>query len=95
MTSPETDSLTQSDQPNELFINAQLQNDAQNKYDDVVIPNNVKYLSEVFSMSHAAQLPPHRTGIKKIIEISDGKLPRVVLMSRLSEKEKEENRPTY
>ncbi len=56
----------------------------------MVIPDNLKHLSDVFSMSNAAKLPPHRTGIDMTIDIPEGKLPRVVPMSRLSEKEKEE-----
>ncbi|KAI0994307.1 hypothetical protein K3495_g13875 [Podosphaera aphanis] len=88
--SPEYLLLSELNQPNETFVNALSQSDAQQEDDTVVIPNNLKFLSEAFSKSSAANLPPYRDGFDMTIDIPDGKLPRVIPMSRLSEREKEE-----
>ncbi|KAI1005275.1 hypothetical protein K3495_g2941 [Podosphaera aphanis] len=88
--------LSSNDRSNETFISALVRVDAQQENEDVVIPDNLKFLSEAFSKSNAAKLPPHRDGVDMTIDIPDGKLPRIIPMSRLSEREKEEaNKQTH
>ncbi|KAI0992845.1 hypothetical protein K3495_g15339, partial [Podosphaera aphanis] len=68
----------------ELRINSLLSEDAQAENDEMKLPNNLEFMQEVFSKSSAAKLPPHREGIDMTIDIPDGKLPRIIPMSRLS-----------
>ncbi|KAI1003883.1 hypothetical protein K3495_g4328 [Podosphaera aphanis] len=88
--SPDTIPHTENEHIVEVFLNTFKQNDAQLENYDIVIPDDLRHLSEASSKSNAAKLPPHHNGIDMTIDIPDGKLPRVVPMSRLSEKEIEE-----
>ncbi|KAI1004669.1 hypothetical protein K3495_g3548 [Podosphaera aphanis] len=81
---------TENDLTDEILIRSLVRDDAQQEDEKVIIPDSLKFLSEAFSKSSAAKLPPHRNGVDMIIDIPDGKLPRVIPMSRLSEREKEE-----
>ncbi|KAI1006001.1 hypothetical protein K3495_g2219 [Podosphaera aphanis] len=81
---------TENDLTDEIPIRSLVQDDAQQEDKMVIIPDNLKSLSEAFSKSSAAKFPPHRNGVDMIIDIPDGKLPHVIPMSRISEREKEE-----
>ncbi|KAI1008085.1 hypothetical protein K3495_g151 [Podosphaera aphanis] len=81
---------TENDLIDEMLINSLVLKDAQQGNENVIIPENLKFLSEAFSKSSAAKLSSHRDGVDMTIDIPDGKPPRVIPMSRLSKREKEE-----
>ncbi|KAI1005125.1 hypothetical protein K3495_g3086 [Podosphaera aphanis] len=73
-----------------LYVNATIINDAQVENIDMTLPENLKSMISVFSKTNAEKLPPHRENIDMTIDIPNGKLPRVIPMNRLSDKEKTE-----
>ncbi|KAI0994990.1 hypothetical protein K3495_g13190 [Podosphaera aphanis] len=87
-----SDLINNKDHITESTITSLARNDAQEEDVNMTIPENLKFLKAAFSKESAAKLPPLREGIDMSIEIPDGKLPRVVSMSRMSEKEKIEAR---
>ncbi|KAI0998192.1 hypothetical protein K3495_g10001 [Podosphaera aphanis] len=83
-----SDLINNKDHITESTISSLARNDAQEEDVNTTIPENLKFLKAAFSKESAAKLPPLREGIDMSIEIPDGKLPRVIPMSRMSEKEK-------
>ncbi|KAI0990992.1 hypothetical protein K3495_g17195, partial [Podosphaera aphanis] len=87
-TDTSSDPINNDDLTTESTINSLACNDAQVEDVNTTIPENLKFLKAAFSKESASKLPPLRDGTDMTIEIPDGKLPRVIPISRMSEKEK-------
>ncbi|KAI0998356.1 hypothetical protein K3495_g9838 [Podosphaera aphanis] len=81
-----SDLINNKDHITESTVSSLARNDAQAEDVNTAIPKILKFLKAAFSKESAAKLPQLREGIDMSTEISDGKLPRVIPMSRMYRK---------
>ncbi|KAI0999076.1 hypothetical protein K3495_g9121 [Podosphaera aphanis] len=83
-----SDRIKNNDHITESTTSSLARNDAQAEDVNAKILENLKFLKAAFSKESAAKPPPLRESIDMTIELPDGKQPRVIPTSRMSEKEK-------